>query len=122
MPKQSQLRKTLQQTEASLEKALSDRGRAQQKVQTLTKKIPELQRAVDSLRVLCGEKPKGVMPNETWTTGRSEALAITGEHRAETSAADLAKYLGPQVPKKPAADLTEDDVLPPVSGEPILDD
>lgn len=54
----SQLRKTLDQTDAALAKAIADLAKAQTRVSQLQRRIPELQAAANSIRVLLGEKPK----------------------------------------------------------------
>jgi uncharacterized protein YlxW (UPF0749 family) len=118
--KQSQLRKTLAATEAQLEKAKLDLGRAQQKVQTLTQRIPELQRAVDSLRVLVGAKPSP-----------KASPSPQSAPRAVVDKSDLARLAGPQdltgmgsVPYgsgPQAPQLSEDEILPDPEGDPILE-
>lgn len=57
--KQSKNAIALQANEQALEKAKADLAKAQKAVLTLGQKIPELERACEALRVLCGEKPKG---------------------------------------------------------------
>ena len=58
MANKSQLRKTLDQTDAALAKAIADLAKAQTRVSHLQRRIPELQAAANSIRVLLGEKPK----------------------------------------------------------------
>ena len=57
MAKLNKNQQALQENERALEKAKVDLLKAQTTVQRLTAKIPELERAVAALRVLCGTKP-----------------------------------------------------------------
>jgi len=65
MAKQSKNAVALQANQQALDKARADLAKAQKAVQTLSQKIPELERAVAALQVLCGEKPKAAQ--QTWT-------------------------------------------------------
>lgn len=126
--KQSQIKKTLAQTEANLEKARSDLSRAQQKVQMLTQRIPELQRAVDSLRVLCGIKQKTKSLMESVTKVAMDGGKQMVESFVKT---DIMKLAGPQdltgmgsIPAGSgphAPQLEEDELLPDPEGETILE-
>lgn len=142
MANKSQLRRTLEQTQKSLEKAVLDLQRAQKKVQSLTQKIPELQRAVDSMRVLCGEKPKPryahisevaifkpedvisvpqpPIPNtSTTTTGIPPEIAA---RMPKTDLSGMGSIPATQPAPTPEPEVVDVDepFLPPIEGEPVV--
>lgn len=123
--KQSQIKKALAQTESNLDKARADLARAQQKVQMLTQRIPELQRAVESLRVLVGVKYKP-LKNLPLAIELPTVVAVP-----KVPKSDLLKLAGPQdlsgmgsIPAGSgpnAPQLEEDELLPDPEGETILE-
>lgn len=72
MAKQSKNQIALQANEQALEKARNDLAKAQKVIQTLSLKIPELERAVAALTVLCTGRPKN------WTMPSTETLELGG--------------------------------------------
>jgi hypothetical protein len=126
MAKQSKNQIALQANEDALAKAHTDLQKAQKKVRDLTQRIPELQRAVDSLRVLCGEKPtqktnetlrlygnpspaRAVPPPEEGTIGEERDLPLPGVIPDE-SIVEKAKKLTASLPGVGS--------IPATSGEP----
>ncbi len=120
MAKQSKNQIALQANEDALAKAHTDLQKAQKKVRDLTQRIPELQRAVDSLRVLCGEKLtqktnetlrlyRAVPPPEEGTIGEERELPLPGVIPDE-SIVEKAKKLTASLPGVGS--------IPATSGEP----
>jgi hypothetical protein len=121
--------RALKDAEKRLVKAQTELARSQQRVMELNAEIPRLQQIIASL------SGKGV-PSGTDSTGFSNTRnsAVTGGHRAETSAAvpaELAKFVGPQdltgfgsIPANsgravPTKIETEADTLPDPDGEEL---
>lgn len=137
MANKSQLRRTLEQTQKSLEKAVLDLQRAQKKVQSLTQKIPELQRAVDSMRVLCGEKPKpryahlsevAIFKPEDVISVPQQPPAPTGippeiaARMPKTDLSGMGSIPATQPAPTPEPEVVDVDepFLPPIEGEPVV--
>ena len=140
MAKQSKNQIALQANEQALEKAKADLLKAQQTVAKLTQKIPELQRACESLRVLVGEKPKPKLLHlsEVATYPEDDIKEMTKKEIVVPTAVppEIAAKLPVQdltgigsipapntAPPEPEALINEDDenaFLPPITGAPVI--
>jgi len=134
MAKQSKNQIALQENEHQLEKAKTDLLKAQTTVTKLTQKIPELEKAVDALRVLCGQKPKEQVPIFVHT---SEIASYTADEITKLVPLELAVQVPAlrdltgvgsiPAPVKPSNEPEyvvenpddENAYLPPITGEPV---
>ena len=121
MPRANTFKAALAKSEAQLTKAESDLQKAHQRVSVLTSKIPELRRACESLRVLCGQK---AVPMDVRVLHNSVDYAV--EQPAVSDMEDIAaharKKLPPEVAAKmPVEDLTGIGSIPAAGGDQTLD-
>lgn len=131
MAKQTQLKKTLAATEAQLDKAVADLQKAQKRVQDLTRKIPELRGAVNSLKVLVGVKNDPSLLSTTHLKTHIESVIAEGEEWLKTATpmvplndmenivAGIKAKLPPEVAARmPAENLTGMGSVPATQQEP----
>jgi ABC-type transporter Mla subunit MlaD len=120
MAKQTQLKKTLAATEAQLDKAVADLQKAQKRVQDLTRKIPELRQAVNSLKVLVGEKSTTTIITTGTTTETPGFLAEQSPtDDMQNIVAGIKAKLPPEVAARmPAENLTGMGSVPATQQEP----
>jgi hypothetical protein len=102
-----------------LSRALKEREQAQKSLASLNAEIPNLQRTIAALKAQLNGKVVPIGPEQPV---RPPAIAVTGEHRAETSA-----EIPPEIAATlPPDDLTgigsvrEDKFLPDVEGEELI--
>jgi hypothetical protein len=112
MPKKphNSFKRALAEATVKLALAMKQRAAAQKRVIELDAEIPALQQTIQALQSQLGKK--GVMPSDALHKGHETLSAVTGEHRAETSAIppELVKWVGPQ-------DLTGMGSILPNAGE-----
>jgi len=125
----------LEANQQALEKAKADLAKAQKAVTTLSQKIPELERACEALRVLCGEK-KTHLPEKEVQSIRDKNIpdevfkstpSIPPDIASKLPVQDLTGFGSIPATKPPANEpelvVDPDDenaFLPPITGEPVL--
>jgi len=116
-PRANKLRAALDQAESQLARAITDLSRAQKRVHDLTRRVPELQQAVNSLRVLLGDKPKSVVDKvQARMDGARYELMNAGVGDAIST---YAKFAKPKPVEEVAAD---EDLLPDAEGTPLVEE